>query len=202
MDMINELWIPGDVRYRHVRARVTKHRKGTGASRAQKASDQPVDMPVSTVDQFNALGQNNAGLAAWGYVYHLSTQTVAVGESLNFSNNGPLNGINHPSGGDRIQVAEAGTYNITFSVYTAQNNPQDWGVAVNGTVRSRFNSAGQTITGTTSLTLNANDTVTILNVDTSPDPATLRTGDFTTAYVLIYKVDSQTFNKSQGLYTV
>jgi len=131
-----------------------------------------------------------ASLAAWGYVFQINTQTIPVGANVNFSNNGPLNGISHTPGTGTVTVDAAGTYNITFSVYTTQNNPQDWAVVVNGVNRQRFNSAGQTISGTTSLALNADDRVTLRNVATSPDPATLRTGDFTTAYILIYKVDS------------
>jgi hypothetical protein len=81
---------------------------------------------------------------------------------------------------------------MTFSVYTANNNPQDWAVVVNGTIRSEFTSAGQTITAATSLVLAAGDNVTIRNVNTLPNPATLRSGDVTTAYLLIYKTDSST----------
>ncbi|MGE5390806.1 MAG: BclA C-terminal domain-containing protein [Deltaproteobacteria bacterium] len=131
-----------------------------------------------------------SSLAAWGYVFQINTETVAVGANVNFSNNGPLNGISHTPGTAAVTVAADGTYNITFSVYTTQNNPQDWAVAINGVNSQRFNSAGQTITGTTSLALKAGDRVTVRNVATSPDPAALRTGDFTTAYMLIYKVDS------------
>lgn len=129
-------------------------------------------------------------LAAWGYVYQISTQTVAVGDSINFSSNGPLFGITHTPGDTHIEVSSAGIYNLTFAVYTNRNNPQVWSVVVNSGVRQMFNASGQTFTGTTTLTLNANDRVTIRNSGTIPDPAVLRTGDFTTAYVLIYKVDT------------
>ncbi len=130
------------------------------------------------------------GLAAFGYVFQVGTETVAVGAPVTFSNNGPLKGINHSPGASSIGITLKGTYNLTFSIYTAQNNPQDWAVVVNGIIIAEFNSAGQSITATTSLELNARDIVTILNVSTAPDPATLRAGDFfTTAYVSLYKVD-------------
>lgn len=137
-----------------------------------------------------APGSVGASLEAWGYVYQIGTQTVSVGANVNFSNNGPLNGITHTPGTATVTVSAAGTYNISFSIYTSQNNPQDWAVVINGIVQSRFNSAGQTIAGETSLTLSAGDRVTIRNVATLPDPATLRSGDYTTAYLLIYKLDS------------
>ncbi|MEN6460716.1 MAG: hypothetical protein ABFC94_05000 [Syntrophomonas sp.] len=135
-------------------------------------------------------GGGGAGLTTWGYVFQIGAETIAVGSPVTFSNNGPLNGITHTAGASGIGITLSGTYNLTFSVYTANNNPQDWGVVVNGTVRSEFNSAGQTMTGTVSLVLNAGDNVTIRNVATSPDPATLRSTNTTTAYVLIYKVNS------------
>lgn len=128
------------------------------------------------------------GLAAFGYVFQANTETVAVGSPITFSDNGPLKAISHTPGGSGIGIIRSGAYNLTFGVYTNQNNPQDWAVVVNGIIRSEFNSAGQTITGTTSLRLKAGDTVTILNVNTVPDPAILRSGEFTTAYVLLYKV--------------
>lgn len=154
------------------------------------ADDTPADSLTGLSNALNDAGQPNlASLDAWGYVFHVSNQTIAIGAPVNFSNNGPLMGISHEPGTSNIQVAAAGTYSISFGIYTAQNNPQDWAVVVNGIVRSRFNSAGQSIHGSTLLTLNANDGVTIRNVNTLPSPATLRQGPFTTAYVLIMKVD-------------
>lgn len=177
--------LPPYVRYRQTRSGPNSSQGSRVAPRAgkiKKGRAAAVSLPV--LQDLPA-----ASLAAWGYVYQIGTETVARGANLTFSNNGPLNGINHNIDSATIEVTQAGTYNITFSVYTTQNNPQDWAVVINGTVRSEFNSAGQTITGTTSLTLNAADRVTIRNVNTLPDPATLRIGNFTTAYVLIYKVD-------------
>lgn len=178
------------VHYRTGRSGPAAHR-GVRSSGARNSGSRSGDSGgVLTAGGLNGQSQIGASLSAWGYVFQLNTQTVAVGASVNFSDNGPLNGITHTPGTAHIEVANTGIYNLTFSVYTSQNNPQDWAVVVNGVVRQRFNSAGQTITGTTTLTLNANDRVTIRNSGTIPDPATLRTGDFTTAYVLIYKVDS------------
>lgn len=128
------------------------------------------------------------GLTAFGYVFQVNTETIAVGAPIAFSNNGPLKSISHTPGASGIGITQSGVYNLTFSVYTNQNNPQDWAVVVNGIIRSEFSSAGQTISGTTSLRLKAGDTVTILNANTVPDPATLRSGDITTAYVLLNKV--------------
>ncbi|HBQ27686.1 MAG TPA: hypothetical protein DD791_14930 [Syntrophomonas sp.] len=171
------------VRYRQGRTGPNRSRgpkTGAGAGRIKR---------VSTEDSTVLEKLPTASLAAYGYVYQINTQTIATGANITFSNNGPLNGINHIAGTPGIQVTLDGTYNITFSVYTTQNNPQDWAVVVNGVVRSEFTSAGQSLTASTSLTLKALDNVTIRNVNTIPSPATLRIGNFTTAYLLIYKVD-------------
>lgn len=130
------------------------------------------------------------GLAAWGYVFDnaLTAQNVPVGENIRFNNNGPLRHIIHVPGTDGIQVTLEGVYNISFGVYTEVNNPEEWGVAVNGVVRSLFSADGKALVASTKLNLNAGDVITILNVGTAPDPAVLRSG-VNTAWVLIDKVD-------------
>jgi len=190
MYFVDELFGPPGVRYRtgHSRAPAKRGVRGSGGRSSGRSNGETSDILLA--GELPAGSPIGASLAAWGYVFQINTQTVAVGANINFSNNGPLNGISHTPGTATVIVAADGTYNLTFSVYTTQNNPQDWAVVVNGVNRQRFNSAGQTISGTTSLALNADDRVTLRNVATSPDPATLRTGDFTTAYMLIYKVDS------------
>lgn len=178
-----------DIRYRTAKpGQVKRTKRLTGAgSGSRNHNDENTTKELSEDQVIKA--KITESIAAWGYVFQINTETVPVGSNVTFSNNGPLNGINHTPGSAGIDLTMAGTYNITFSVYTSQNNPQDWGIVVNGTVRARFNSAGQTMTGTASFTLEAGDRITIRNVNTIPDPANLRTGDFTTAYVLLYKVD-------------
>lgn len=218
MDIDNDFRNSFLIRFRRRRARPVVHRRHYGASRAGLLAPAPVDLtetrtadmqvkdvsgashaglsappPIDLTEtrtaEIQAKNISAASLAAWGYVFQVSTQSIAVGAPINYSNNGPLSGVNHEPGTSRIEVVGAGIYSISFSVYTAQNNPQDWAVIVNGVQRSRFNSAGQTISGVTLLSLNAGDSITIRNINTSPDPARLRTGEFTTAYVLILKVN-------------
>lgn len=133
------------------------------------------------------------GLIAWGYVYQINTEQVAVGAPVTFSNNGPLNGINHTLNTSGIEITVAGIYNIAFTINTSNNNPQDWAIAVNGINQAEFNAAGQSITGIYTISLNAGDNVTLKNVATvtpgGGDFATLRTTDTITAAVLIYKID-------------
>lgn len=130
------------------------------------------------------------GLGAFGYVFHISptaAQTIPVGSDLLFNSNGPLNNIIHAPGTAQILVVLPGTYNINFAIYTNGNNPQDWGVAVNGVVVAEFNANGQSMIAGTTLTLNAGDVVTIRNVNSFPDPALLRLGAIS-AWLQIYKV--------------
>lgn len=186
MYILDEPFGPPGVRYRYGRSRSAGSRGRTHAGSSRSRTEEQTGLQPTA----ELYAQAAAGLASWGYVFQINTQNIATGANVNFSNNGPLNGINHEPGTSAIDVTLPGTYNIAFAVYTTQNNPQDWAVVINGEERSRFNAAGQSITGATSLVLDAMDRVTIRNVNTIPSPATLRVGDFTTAFVLIYKVDN------------
>ena len=113
----------------------------------------------------------------YGYVYEneATSQTVAVNADVKFSNNGALQGVIHDAGSSIITVSEAGIYNLTFGISTFANNPQYWGIAVNGTVQQKFAGSGQTYPiGSTILALNAGDTISLRNLGTVPDPATIR----------------------------
>lgn len=127
-------------------------------------------------------------LAAFGYVFNNSTsaQNIVIDSNVLFNNNGPLKNITHTPGADSILIHQTGICNIAFSIYTSANNFQGWGVAVNGVVLSYFKAYGRNISSSISLYLNANDIITIRNVDTVPNPAILRIGVIS-AYVLIYR---------------
>jgi len=132
------------------------------------------------------------GLAAFGCVFDFqatNAQSVPVTEDVLSNSNGPLHEISHTADTSDIGVNLAGVYKIDFAVYTMANNPQQWGVAVNGVVQSTFQAAGQGMVADATLSHNAGDIVTIRNVATVPNPATLRTGA-TGAGVQIDKVDS------------
>jgi len=136
-----------------------------------------------------ATGAN--GLAAFGYVFDNETpaQSIAVGSDVLYSNNGPLQLVSHIPGTSSIVVNLAGIYNIDFGIYTNANNPQVWGIAVNNVVQQVFNNAGQTLVASATLSLALNDSITIRNVNTLPNPAVLRAG-FNTAWVKIEKVNN------------
>jgi hypothetical protein len=136
------------------------------------------------------------GLAAFGYVFDKrdAGQVIASGSNVLFNNNGPLKDITHSItiDTDSILVNQAGIYNISFSVYTQISGGsavQNWAVDVNGVVASLFQAAGQNMSASTSLSLQAGDIITIENFGApTTAPVTLRNG-LTGAYVLIYKVN-------------
>jgi hypothetical protein len=132
-------------------------------------------------------------LAAFGYVFQVNTETVPQGSDITFSNNGFLNGITHATGTAQIGITISGIYNISFGIYTSNNNPQDWEFFVNGAAppittiaNSEFNNSGQTLNGVIQLALNAGDFITLRNIATLPNPAILRTTNTISAYVSIY----------------
>lgn len=136
-------------------------------------------------------GEKNMGsrVSAFGYVFEQRAagpfQTVATGADVLFSNNGPLNNITHEPGTAEIGITIAGTYNISFEVYTTAGNPQDWGITVNDEVVARFQAAGQTLSGDFKLALAAGDIVTIRSIVSSPDPVRLREANTISAWALI-----------------
>ncbi len=191
MEIWDEILAWPSIRYRQGRNRpsVRRLRNTRAAGRSNRNRHRESPAALSPQQLVNSLEIEASALAAWGYVYQMGPQDIAVGANVNFNNNGPLNGIEHAPGSAAIEVTLSGTYNIIFSLYTSQNNPQDWAVVVNGQPQSRFTSAGQTITAAATLKLDTMDRVTIRNVGTIPDPATLREDDAITAFVMIYKTD-------------
>ncbi|MEQ8176430.1 MAG: hypothetical protein ABRQ26_15370 [Syntrophomonadaceae bacterium] len=124
-------------------------------------------------------------LVAAGYIYQKNTETIPVGANLKFSDNGRLEGISHTPGTAVIEVGNEGVYGITFSIYTT-NVYQDWAVDVNGVEQARFSYGGPVMSDYAQLDLKAHDKITIRNAGTEPDPAELVSGNWVTAYMLIY----------------
>jgi hypothetical protein len=72
-------------------------------------------------------------VSQYAYVYDLSPQSVNVESAITFDSNGPMSsGISHPPGAAGITVADAGIYDVQFSVSAVQAN--QFAVAVNGVV--------------------------------------------------------------------
>jgi hypothetical protein len=105
------------------------------------------------------------GILAFGYIYNLTAQTVAVEASVVFDSNGPLSGVTHTAGTDTITVVSAGTYSITFSV--SGTEPNQFALFINGAPNTSTvygSGAGtQQNTGQAILVLGAGDIITLVN---------------------------------------
>jgi len=84
-----------------------------------------------------------------------------------------------------ITINVDGVYKLNFACDTAGNNPQLWGVAVNGVVQETFGGSGQTFAAGSELALKAGDVITLRNMGTVPNPAVLRTIPVNSAWMQI-----------------
>jgi hypothetical protein len=71
------------------------------------------------------------GLSQFAFIYNTTGRVVEIGEDIPFSSNGVLTaGINHAPDAAGIELVEAGTYEITFSV--SGTEPNQMAIFVNG----------------------------------------------------------------------
>jgi hypothetical protein len=110
----------------------------------------------------------SSGLSQFAYVYNLSAQTVAKEASITFDSNGVMTpGIIHattpPSAG--IEIVEAGTYAVTFSVSGTESNQMAIFVNGNPVPGSIYGSGAgtQLNSGQAILIVGAGDVLTIRN---------------------------------------
>jgi hypothetical protein len=59
-------------------------------------------------------------LAAYGYIYNLSAQSVSQEAAITFDTNAILVGITHTAGSSDVGITSSGTYMVTFSVTAGQ----------------------------------------------------------------------------------
>jgi hypothetical protein len=59
-------------------------------------------------------------LAAYGYIYNLSAQSVPQEAAITFDTNGLLVGVTHTAGSANLGITSSGTYMVTFSVTAGQ----------------------------------------------------------------------------------
>ncbi len=106
------------------------------------------------------------GLAEYAYIYNLGAQVVPIEADVTLDTNGVLTaGITHAPGTAGIQIVNAGTYKITFSVSGVE--PGQFGVFDNGALLAGTiygSGAGtQQDTGQAIVVLGAGDVLTIRN---------------------------------------
>lgn len=105
------------------------------------------------------------GILGYGYIYNLTAQSVAIEAPIVFDSTGPVLGVTHAPNTPDIEVVNAGTYSITYSV--SGTEPNQFAIFVNGVaVPSTVYGSGagtQQNTGQAILALDAGDIITIVN---------------------------------------
>lgn len=105
------------------------------------------------------------GILGYGYIYNLTAQSVAIEAPIVFDSTGPVLGVIHAPGTPDIEVVNAGTYSITYSV--SGTEPNQFAIFVNGApAPSTVYGSGagtQQNTGQAILVLGVGDIITIVN---------------------------------------
>jgi hypothetical protein len=117
-------------------------------------------------------------LAAYGYVYNTTAESVAQEAAVTFSNNGPIVGFTHVPGTSDVVVTASGTYAVFFNL-TGQQQSQFAlfrnGIAVPesvyGSGSGNTGPYGQVI-----LALTAGDVLTLRNHTSNTSSITLNNG--------------------------
>ncbi|MDD4930537.1 MAG: collagen-like protein [Candidatus Colwellbacteria bacterium] len=110
-----------------------------------------------------ATGPSN--VLGYGYVYNLTSTTVAIESPINFDTNGPLLGISHTPSSPSIIFSESGVYSIIFSVSGTQ--PNQFAIFINGVPDGSTiygSGAGtQQNTGPSIILITSGDVLTLVN---------------------------------------
>ncbi len=111
-------------------------------------------------------------LAAFGYVYSLTTTTTAVAPNTDvvFSNNGPLRNITHAPGTPQVLIQKSGVYQVYYGVNATAGAGGFISLAVNGIVDPATTIPVATVPSETSgkvlLSLRRGDILTLRNSST------------------------------------
>jgi hypothetical protein len=127
--------------------------------------------PQGEVGPMGPMGpQGTGGVYEYAYIYNVSDQEVSLEADVLFDTNGVMtSGIMHAPGTAQINVANSGTYKITFSVSGNKQNELTIflnGAAVLGTTY-KANSNNQQNTGIALLYISVGDVLTLRNQTSS-----------------------------------
>lgn len=133
-------------------------------------------------------------IPVYAYAYNTTSQTVAIGEDVDFATNGLIGGITHVAGTSAFIVNESGIYEILFS--TTTTGPNQFSLTLNGSaiVGSTFGNAQTTpvTAGMIVTNINAGDVITLRNFTSAEvvtlDTATGGTAENTNASIIIKKI--------------
>lgn len=123
---------------------------------------------TGTTGATGVTGATGSTISDYAYIYNLSAiSTIAIEADIPFDTNGPLTaGFTHTPGTPSINVINAGTYKISFSVSGVE--PNQFAIFVNGAASSDVSVYGsgagtQQNGGQAILVLGAGDVITIRN---------------------------------------
>jgi BclA C-terminal domain len=109
--------------------------------------------------------KGTAATVAYGYIYNLAAQVVAIGAPVDFDTNGPLSGFTHAPGSAGLVAVSSGTYLVDFSVTGVE--PSEFALFDNGapiTGSTYGSGAGtQQNDGQVIVALSAGDVLTLVN---------------------------------------
>jgi hypothetical protein len=109
--------------------------------------------------------QGTAATVAYGYIYNLAAQVVAIEAPVTFDTNGPLSGFTHAPGTAGLVAVSSGTYLVDFSVTGVE--PSEFALFDNGapiTGSTYGSGAGtQQNDGQVIVALSAGDVLTLVN---------------------------------------
>jgi hypothetical protein len=122
---------------------------------------------TGAIGNTGATGATGTTVFDFAYIYNLIAQVVPLETDITFDTNGPISaGFTHIAGTASINVVNAGTYNIIFSVSGVE--PNQFSLFVNGAPTSVVTVYGsgagtQQNTGFGTVVLGAGDVVTVRN---------------------------------------
>jgi BclA C-terminal domain/Collagen triple helix repeat (20 copies) len=126
--------------------------------------------PIGDTGPAGATGPaGTAATVAYGYIYNLAAQTVAIETPVSFDTNGPLSGFTHTPGNAGLVVVSSGTYLVDFSI--TGDEPSEFALFDNGDPISGSiygSGAGtQQNDGQVIVALSAGDVLTLVNHSSS-----------------------------------
>ncbi|MGJ7045849.1 hypothetical protein HNR52_002054 [Thermoanaerobacterium thermosulfurigenes] len=112
-------------------------------------------------------GPTGAGIAAYGYIYNTTGNTVILGGDVTFDSNGPLVGISHTTGTAPITFVIGGTYRIGYTTTASVAVLNSMVLTLNGTPlpQTQYSTIinATELVGEAIITVSAGDVLTLRN---------------------------------------
>ncbi|WP_237268870.1 DNRLRE domain-containing protein [Thermoanaerobacterium thermosaccharolyticum] len=123
--------------------------------------------PTGPTGATGPVGPTGSGLAAYGYIYNTTANTVLLGGDVTFDSNGPLVGITHTAGTAPITFVIGGTYRIGYTTTASVAVLNSMVLTLNGTPLSQTQYStiinATELVGEAIITVSAGDILTLRN---------------------------------------